>query len=214
VNAETLDPEDAVNREGPGMPEERSSAIFTLPNMLSLSRILLTPVFVWAAVQRRPWLAFALFLLAGATDALDGLTARVFRLKTNLGLWLDPMGDKILLTAAFVVLTVSKWSGPNVLPLWLTLTCVGRDVLIALGALIYMGIRGKTVFKPTLPGKASTILEIMTLLLLLLYNGLGSSPAFLRWLYFLTAGLAGLSGTHYIVRGMIRFFRKEKAAAA
>ena len=209
-----MDPEDAVNREGTGMPEERSSEIFTLPNMLSLSRILLTPVFVWAAVQRKPWLAFALFLLAGATDALDGLTARVLRLKTNLGLWLDPMGDKILLTAAFVVLTVPKWSGPNVLPLWLTLTCVGRDVLIALGALIYMGIRGRTVFKPTLPGKASTVLEIMTLLLLLLHNGLGSSPAYMRWLYILTAGVTGLSGIHYIVKGLARFFRKEKAAGS
>ncbi len=213
MNAETIDSEDAVNREGTGMPEERSSKIFTLPNLLSLSRILLTPVFVWAAVQRKPWLAFAVFLLAGATDALDGLTARVLRLKTNLGLWLDPMGDKILITAAFVVLTVPKWSGPNVLPLWLTLTCVGRDVLISLGALIYMGIRGRTVFTPTLPGKASTVLEIMTLLLLLLNNGLGSSPAYMRWLYILTAGITGLSGIHYIVRGMVRFFRKEKAVA-
>ena len=209
-----MDPEDAVNREGTGMPEERSSEIFTLPNMLSLSRILLTPVFVWAAVQRKPWLAFAVFLLAGATDALDGLTARVLRLKTNLGLWLDPMGDKILLPAAFVVLTVPQWSGPNVLPVWLTLTCVGRDVLIALGALIYMGIRGRTVFKPTLPGKASTVLEIMTLLLLLLHNGLGSSPAYMRWLYILTAGVTGLSGIHYIVKGLVRFFRKEKAAGS
>jgi cardiolipin synthase len=202
------------DRENGVMNEERSSKIFTLPNILSFMRILLTPVFIWAMVQRRPWLAFGIFLLAGATDALDGFTARHFRLKTNLGLWLDPMGDKILLTAAFVVLTVPKWSGPNVLPLWLTLTCVGRDVLISLGALIYMGIRGRTVFKPTLPGKASTVLEIATLLLLLLYNGLGSSPAYLRWLYLLTAGLTGLSGTHYIVRAVVRFFRKEKAAAS
>lgn len=213
MNAEAMNTEEAAKREETGMPEERSSAVFTLPNMLSLSRILLTPVFVWAAVQRKPWLAFALFLLAGATDALDGLTARIFRLKTNLGLWLDPMGDKILLTAAFVVLTVPKWSGPNVLPLWLTLTCVGRDVLISLGALIYMGIRGKTVFTPTLLGKASTILEVTTLLLLLLYNGLGSSPAYLRWLYILTAGLTGFSGVHYVVRAVVRFFRKDDPVA-
>jgi cardiolipin synthase len=201
-----------MNRKDTGINEERRSEILTLPNLLSFMRVLLTPFFIWATVQRRPWLAFGVFLLAGATDALDGFTARVLRLKTNLGLWLDPIGDKVLLTAAFVVLTFPRWSAPNVLPFWLTAICIGRDVLIALGALIYIGIRGWTVFRPSLLGKASTVCEITTLLVLLLLNGLGTSPGFLRWLYLLTAGLSGFSGIHYVISGMQRFFKKGNAA--
>jgi cardiolipin synthase len=204
----------AMNRGEAATGEERSDKILTLPNILSLMRILLTPVFIWAIVERRPWLAFGIFLLAGATDALDGFTARYFRLKTNLGLWLDPMGDKILLTAAFIFLTFPRWSAPNALPIWLTVICIGRDVLIALGALIYIWIRGRTHFNPSLLGKASTICEIMVLLVLLLSNGLGKSPGFLGALYVLTATLTGLSGIHYIVLGMKKLFGAGKKPGA
>lgn len=192
----------------------RTSEILTVPNLLSLARILLTPVFIWAMAQRRPWLAFGIFLLAGSTDALDGYTARHFHLKSNLGLWLDPAGDKILLTAALVVLTLSRLSVPNVVPLWLTAISIGRDLLIAAGALVYIGIRGRTVFRPTLLGKASTVSGILTILAVLLWNALGSSPSFLPWLFLLTAVLAGTSGAHYILLGMRRFFRERKPTAA
>jgi len=206
--SQRLDREDAVKNE------QRTSEILTLPNLLSLARVLLTPVFVWAAVRQRPWLTFGIFLLAGATDALDGFTARLFRLKTNLGVWLDPLGDKILLTAAFVVLTLPRLSVPNALPLWLTVICIGRDVLMALGTLVYVSIRGKTVFPPTLAGKISTIAAVATLLAVLLANGLGTSPEWLKWLYILTAGLTGLSGLHYIATGLRRFFRPPGAPRA
>jgi cardiolipin synthase len=204
----------AMGTDETGTNGERTSKIVTLPNVLSFTRILLTPVFIWAMVQRRPWLAFGVFLLAGATDALDGYTARHFRLKTNLGLWLDPMGDKVLLTAAFIILTFPRWSVPNVLPLWLTVVCVGRDVLIALGALVFIAIRGRTVFPPTLPGKASTICGVMVLLVVLFANGLGTSPGFLGGLYVLTAGLAGFSGIQYVILGIRRFFGRGKASGA
>jgi cardiolipin synthase len=192
----------------------RTSEILTVPNLLSLARILLTPVFIWAMTQRRPWLAFGIFLLAGSTDALDGYTARHFRLKSNLGLWLDPAGDKILLTAALIVLTLSRLSTPNVVPLWLTAISIGRDLLIAAGTLVYIGIRGRTVFRPTLLGKASTVSGILTILAVLLWNALGLSPSFLPWLFLLTAVLAGASGAHYILLGIRRFFRERKPTAA
>jgi len=193
---------------------KRTPEILLLPNILSLARVLLTPVFIWAAIRQRPWLTFGVFLLAGATDALDGFTARAFRLKSNLGLWLDPLGDKILLTAAFVVLTLPRLSVPNALPLWLTAICIGRDVLIALGSLVYISFRGKTVFPPTLAGKISTIAAVATLLAVLLANGLGTSPGWLKGLYILTAGLTSLSGLHYIVTGLRRFFRREGTPGA
>jgi cardiolipin synthase len=214
MNAEGEDLSATRRHKHSGANEQRRSEILTLPNILSFMRILLTPVFIWATVQRRPWLAFGVFLLAGATDALDGFTARHFGLKTNLGLWLDPLGDKVLLTAAFIVLTFPRWSTPNTLPLWLTLICVGRDVLIALGALIFIWIRGRTHFKPSLLGKASTVLGVVVLLLVLVLNGLGKPLDSLGILYVLTAALAGLSGVHYIVTGIGRFFGTRKRSGA
>jgi cardiolipin synthase len=203
-----------MDAKNTGKTRERSSEIFTLPNILSLTRVLLTPVFVWAVILRKPWFAFGLFLLAGVTDALDGFTARVFRLKTNIGLWLDPLGDKILLTAAFVCLTIPHLAAPNFLPLWLTGVCVGRDVLIALGALIYVLVRGRTVFRPSLVGKASTILQVMTLLAVLLANALRTSPRVLFWLYILTAALTALAGIPYIISGIRRFFAAGRTPEA
>jgi cardiolipin synthase len=196
------------------MNDERTSRVFTLPNILSFTRILLTPFFIWAMVNLKPWHAFGIFLLAGVTDALDGFTARFFRLKSNIGLWLDPMGDKVLLTAAFVCLTLTRLSVPNVLPLWLTATCVGRDVLIAVGALVYFWLRGRTQFPPSLLGKASTILQVMTLLGVLLWNGLGTSPEFLSWLYGLTAAVTVASGVLYVISAVRRFVASSPAKAA
>jgi hypothetical protein len=84
MNTEGEGLENSVDRpEAAAEGEERSSEVFTIPNILSLLRILLTPVFAWSAVRGRPWLTFSIFLAAGATDALDGFTARMFHLKSH-----------------------------------------------------------------------------------------------------------------------------------
>lgn len=189
---------------------ERRSELLTLPNMLSLSRILLTPVFVVLMVQRKPWAAFVVFLVAGATDALDGFTARWLRLKSTLGLWLDPIGDKVLLTSAFVVLTLPAIAQPNTLPLWLTALCVGRDVAIALGALIIIALRGKRTFKPVLVGKASTICQVFLMYFVLYLNAVGKSPQSLGWLYVLTALLTAGAFIQYAFIG-VRMLRQGRA---
>lgn len=177
--------------------EERRSELLTLPNVLSLSRILLAPVFILMMVQRKPWAAFIVFLAAGATDALDGLTARLLRLKSTLGLWLDPLGDKILLTSAFVVLTLPAIAQPNTLPLWLTALCIGRDLAIALGSLIVIALRGKRTFKPVLAGKASTVCQVFLMYFVLYLNAVGKSPQALGWLYIVTALLTAMSFVQY-----------------
>ncbi|HSA96479.1 MAG TPA: CDP-alcohol phosphatidyltransferase family protein [Acidobacteriota bacterium] len=192
----------------PRAARRRRSELLTLPNVLSLSRILLTPVFIVLMVQRRPWAAFWIFLAAGATDALDGFTARWLRLKSNLGLWLDPMGDKVLLTAAFVVLTLPAIARPNTLPLWLTGLCVGRDVAIALGAAIILALRGRRTFKPVLTGKASTVCRVFLLYAVLYLNAAGRSPQGLAWLYVLTAVLTTASFVQYVFIGL-RMLREK-----
>ncbi len=190
---------------------ERRSELLTLPNMLSLSRILLTPVFVVLMVQKKPWAAFIVFLAAGSTDALDGLAARWLQLKSTLGLWLDPIGDKVLLTSAFVVLTLPAIAQPNTLPLWLTALCVGRDVTIALGALIIIALRGKRTFKPVLVGKASTICQVFMMYYVLYLNAVGKSPQSLGWLYVLTALLTAGAFVQYAFIG-VRMLRQGRAA--
>jgi cardiolipin synthase len=178
------------------------SGLFTLPNLLSLSRILLTPVFVILTVQGKAWPAFWVFVAAGATDALDGFAARTLRMKSNLGLWLDPLGDKVLLTAAFIVLTIPALAQPTTLPLWLTAVCIGRDVAIALGALIIISLRGVQTFKPGLIGKASTICQVFLIYIVLFLNATGRTHGALRWLFILTAALAAASWAQYAIRGV------------
>lgn len=178
------------------------SGLFTLPNVLSLSRVLLTPVFVLLTVQGRTWPAFWVFVVAGATDALDGFAARTLKMKSTLGLWLDPLGDKVLLTAAFVVLTIPALAQPTTLPLWLTALCIGRDVAIGLSALIIIALRGVQTFLPTLVGKASTICQVFMIYAVLFLNATGRTHAALRWLFLLTAVLAAASWVQYAVRGV------------
>lgn len=189
------------------------SELLTLPNALSLSRILLTPVFVLMMVQGRPWAAFIVFLAAGATDALDGFTARWLHLRSTLGLWLDPLGDKVLLTAAFIVLTLPNIATPNTLPLWLTVLCVGRDVALALGALIIVVLRGKRTFPPLLAGKASTICQVCLIYFVLYLDAVGKSPQSLGWLYVLTALLTAASWVQYGFAG-VRMLREGRRPTA
>ncbi|MGB8958659.1 MAG: CDP-alcohol phosphatidyltransferase family protein [Candidatus Aminicenantales bacterium] len=198
--------------EGPAGPRRRSE-LLTLPNVLSLSRILLAPVFVVMIAQRKPWAAFIVFLAAGATDALDGLTARWLHLKSTLGMWLDPMGDKVLLTSAFVVLTLPAIAQPNALPLWLTALCIGRDIAIALGALIIIALRGKRTFKPVLAGKATTICQVFMIYFVLYLNAVGKSPESLGWLYVLTALLTAMSFVQYGFIG-VRMLREGRVPPA
>jgi cardiolipin synthase len=193
--------------EAPARPARRPEVLL-LPNVLSISRILLTPVFILAMIQKRPWASFIIFLVAGATDALDGFTARWLKLRSRLGLWLDPLGDKVLLTAAFVVLTIPSLAQPNTLPFWLTAVCVGRDVAIGLGSLVIIVLRGKRSFPPTLAGKASTICQVFMLYDVLYLNAMGRTPSSLIWLYALTALLAIGSFAQYCAIG-VRMLRRE-----
>jgi cardiolipin synthase (CMP-forming) len=194
--------------------KERRPGILALPNLFSLSRVLLTPVFIVLTVQGKIWPAFWVFLAAGATDAFDGLAARALKMRSDLGLWLDPIGDKVLLTAAFIVLTIPALAQPTTLPLWLTCLCVGRDVAIALGAFIIMALRGVQTFKPGLIGKASTITQVFLLYIVLFLNATGRTYGALRWLFYLAAVLAAGSFVQYFVRGLNLLKRRPNRSTA
>lgn len=189
------------------MREGEKSVWLALPNIISLVRILLIPVFVLMMIWRKTSEAFAVLLLAGFTDVLDGFTARALGLRTKLGALLDPAADKLLITASFILLTIPRLNSPNVIPLWLTMIVIGRDLVIASGAFLLFKLRGQKTFPPSIPGKASTVCQIIVVLLVLLFNLARVSSHFLVWFYFLTLALVILSTLHYSRFGLRIMFR-------
>jgi cardiolipin synthase len=172
----------------------------TLPNLLTLSRILLVPVFLWMMLEEKPVEAFLVFLLAGLTDVLDGLAARLWHQKSRLGLWLDPVADKVLMTAAFVLLGLPGLSKPNAIPFRVVFIVIGRDVLIAIAALLLMCLKGQKAFYPTLLGKVSMVSQVLTVLIVLILNSLGRTSFILSWLYDTTMAATVLSGVQYAAK--------------
>ncbi|MDP3426615.1 MAG: CDP-alcohol phosphatidyltransferase family protein, partial [Humidesulfovibrio sp.] len=110
---------------------------WTIPNLLTVSRILMTPGIVMAFADKRFDIAWVLFALAGLTDALDGALARILKQRSSFGAMLDPLADKILLDTSFTCLAVQGW-----IPSWLAVLVVSRDVFIVggLALLQYSGV--------------------------------------------------------------------------
>lgn len=181
------------------------AGLWTVPNLLSIGRILLVPVFLWAMISRRPMAAFLVFSGAAATDFLDGLAARILRQKSRLGLFLDPAADKLLMTAAFIVCSLPAVSRPNALPPALTAVVVGRDLAIVLGAWILYRVAAVKSFTPSLWGKISTICQMTCLFLVLLFNALETRPAgLLAAVFILTLAATLLSAGHYFWAGFVK----------
>jgi cardiolipin synthase (CMP-forming) len=126
-----------------------------IPNMLTLVRILLVPLTVWTLSHGDYELAFFAFLLAGITDGADGFIARRFKLQSKLGEYLDPLADKLLLVSVFVTLAIMQ-----VLPPWVAILVVTRDVLIV-GAIVLSRVLEKpVVIKPLMISKINTVAQI------------------------------------------------------
>jgi len=168
------------------MRKEKRNNLLNLPNCLSLLRIFLIPVFLVLMVNRKITEAFIVFLLAGFTDILDGFTARLLHLKTKIGAFLDPMADKLLMTASFIILTIPSLNSPNVIPFWLTISVIGRDLLIVSAAFVLYKLRGQKTFLPSILGKTCTVLQVMVPILVLFLNFRQIESHLLIWLYSLT----------------------------
>ena len=147
--------------------------IFTLANQLTMLRMLLIPAFVLLLVYGHFGWALVIFMLAGATDAFDGLIARKAGQKTTLGAWLDPAADKLLLVTTFIVLTLPNLGFVNRIPLWLTVLIIFRDAGIVLTVAIISLALGPRTFRPSLLGKAATALFIATCIVVMFFNYLG-----------------------------------------
>jgi cardiolipin synthase len=177
-----------------------------LANWLTIVRILLVPVFVTLLVYNSAAWALGAFILAGVTDTLDGYIARTRGTKTRLGAFLDPLADKLLLTAAFVTLT---YKFPRILPFWLTAVVLTRDLILILVALLVMLTGGQVHPAPTWLGKTSTAVQMVTAGLALLAVGVAEAMGPLRYVAIpVTAALTIASAVQYIVIGP-RYIRWE-----
>ncbi len=140
----------------------------TWPNLLSSLRIAIVPLFMIAVIEGRPGWAFMLFALAGITDLLDGYIARHHHQQSILGVYLDPAADKLLVTAAFILLS---WPGVHQglqIPIWVTVLVISRDVIIVTVALIVRLTVGLKSFPPTVISKWNTSFQIAAILVFLL----------------------------------------------
>ena len=171
----------------------------SIPNLISLLRILLVIPTVYLLLDHQYSYALLLFFVAGVSDGLDGFLARRFGWTSRLGSFLDPMGDKLLMTASYFMLGMLGH-----LPVWLVAIVIGRDLVIVLGASAYRLLVQDISMSPLLISKANTVAQIFLVLLMLFsLSGLPVSADVPGWLIvktiYLVALTSVLSGLAYIL---------------
>ena len=174
--------------------------MLNVPNALTLVRILTIPGFLILLTSGRPGLALAMFVAGGITDALDGAIARLTDTKTELGAILDPLADKLLLLSSFCVLALME-----LVPNWLTVLVLFRDVLLLAGYLFLFVFTGQWIeVRPSVVGKMTTFFQLGSVTLVLVsVSWPDALPTGIRSGFFIAAGTTtGLSGLQYLLRGL------------
>ncbi len=167
------------------------------PNLLTLGRLFLIPVFLALLSKHRFTYALYLFILAAITDSLDGTVARWSGTRTELGAFLDPFADKLLLLSSFVVLTIE-----GIIPGWILSVVIIRDVVIVFGYFMISFFTGERMpVRPSYIGKTSTVLQLVCVIGALTRFD-SYSPMYWYGLLYTTVGITALSGIHYVYRGL------------
>lgn len=181
-----------------------SSRIITVPNLLTVFRMVLIPVFVSLLFYQRFVLALAVFIVAGVTDGLDGLFARRFDQKSQLGTILDPIADKLMMVTSFVVLSMKSVFPQPVpshlpIPFWVTIAVISRDVFILVGAASINVVTGFRGFRPSMLGKINTTVQIVAIGAIMLAASVPFGTGYyLPTVYATVFTFAVLSGAHYV----------------
>ena len=176
-----------------------ASNIVTVPNLLTFLRMALIPVFASLLYYGYTGWGLTVFMIAGISDGIDGFVARRFDQESELGTILDPIADKLLMTTAFLILTMPNiFAAPGKsVPFWVTAAVIGRDVLIVTVAAAINIMTGFHGFKPSWLGKLSTLVQVVAVGLILI-SAVSGYTFYLPTTYFFVAFLAVLSGVHYI----------------
>ena len=165
-----------------------------IPNLITIARILLVPVIIWLLLSEEFSLAFFLFVLAAATDAADGALARATHTQSEVGAYLDPLADKLLLVSTFATLGITKQ-----IPTWLVITVISRDILIIGGLMLSWFMNKPIKVKPLWVSKVTTVLQLFFVGLVLAQLGFAIAPhTLIDSSAFLVAGLTLASGLAYM----------------
>jgi cardiolipin synthase len=179
--------------------------MLTLPNFLTLLRIIAIPIFLILISNQRYGAALCLFMAAGITDTIDGVIARLTDSKTDLGATLDPLADKLLLVSSFVILT---WL--HAVPAWLLILVLTRDIVVLSGYLAIYFVSVPMKVAPTFVGKLNVFNEMFTIGFALLTLARPDIPMatvnLVTWA--LTATTTTISGIHYVYTGLVWYQRQ------
>jgi cardiolipin synthase (CMP-forming) len=172
-----------------------------LPNLLSLFRLFITAFFIILASYGYFRIALILFIAQAASDMLDGFLARRMGTKTNLGSYLDPLADKVMLASSYIVLCAK-----GVIPLWLVILVISRDLVISGGFFILLSKGLRKIPIPILVSKATTVFQMLTIVYVLW----SAERNFDHFFYWITAVLTVISGCQYVYVGIAIFTKKEE----
>ena len=172
----------------------------TIPNLISLLRMIFVPLFVISILDGRPGRALTVFVLAGLSDALDGFIARVWKQQSALGLYLDPAADKLLLVSAYVVLAIPNLHQGLTIPAWISALVVTRDIVIVIVVVILHLAAGATRFPPSPFSKVNTVVQVAGVIVVLLSGVHAGFEGPATVMVFVVAASTLGSGVDYIYR--------------
>jgi cardiolipin synthase (CMP-forming) len=188
----------------------------TLATKITLVRILLVPFFVTQVIyyvsegrEAHRFAALAIFIAAALTDALDGYIARRYNQHSELGVFMDPLADKILLLSGVIVLSFDNTPFFEQLPLWMTATIISREAILVLGIGVIYYFCGKVAIAPRLLSKIATVLQMAVIFWVLLQW----RSDWLEWLCIATAVTTGVAGILYIFDGIKQLGASPSSAA-
>lgn len=181
----------------------------TLPNLITIGRLLLVPLIIWLIVANQPLAAFWVLIVAGISDAVDGFIARQFDLRSDLGTYLDPIADKTMLVSIYVTLAVVA-----AIPVWLTILIVSRDFLIV-GAVVLSWMLGEpSRVHPLRISKLNTLVQIVLAAVVLGDLAFNLDLDVVRWaLVYIVAVLTVGSAAIYLIEWVQHMAAGEAASA-
>jgi cardiolipin synthase len=180
-----------------------------LPNLITVGRVILVPVVFWLLITGQTEAAFIVFIVAGVSDAVDGYLAKTFNWKTELGAYLDPLADKLLIVSIFLALGVD-----GKLPLWLVVAVVSRDILLVIAILVSWVLGPPVRIRPLIVSKANTVAQIVLAAVVLADEGFGLGLQSLRFvLIWLTGALTVASLAAYLHSWLLHMSGYESTGA-
>lgn len=184
----------------------RAGTQLSIPNLITLARILMVPVLVWAIAAGEMLAAFILFVAAGISDAVDGFLAKRFGMSSEIGAYLDPLADKALIVSIYVALGIT-----DAIPRWLVILVVSRDIMIVTAVMLSWFVGKPMPVRPLLVSKLNTVAQIVFACLILAALGLGFNPGPLQPILMGLVAILTLASVAFYVAEWVRHINSSEA---